>query len=1289
MFEVSQKLYYQEMAQAVYEHLREFLITKERNHCQRVEYLPREVMVMTCQKLRQDKDLLAHEVEAYVLSEKAEQDFEIESGALIEKRNRENFGVLVAFIPQGLHLPAEDSFDIHTFKAYDLAGVLRAHCRKLLNELVEPVRSIATLILEQPSVRRQPVERQLKYLIALDEDGQGWEEAGAYLYLLELIPDLKLSKDEITSRMDRSRACVEELSNPDRTVLQSIEKLTNNLKLNAKEGNLDEALIRFFRERNVTETGSWLKAILAEETWRSLLTFDKWSFRDIMEAGKVQIHLQPLEDPKTGKIVKGLKKEGSNLVATTDPKSPVHLRWETNPKNPENLGHYLVTVVRDTEDENFEEELVRKTIKKGRSSLKLSLKDLNLEEGETCSAKIIIYAKDTAGVIFDHDESESFWIEGRGTIENVSKKIKRIRNRAEAIFAAVYKVRKPIEVDSENWEDGSPRLYRIKLQNRDIYRIVINPTLHEIQLKNITDPSNGGAWQADARNLSHLKASDLRPVAINGGAKKSLSHFIQKRKDLFEAFQDHDVEGVMETLDLRLFEDQIIEYVTAYLDLLEDACQKLRGAQTDGAVNNTLAIFQDINRIDTIHLQVGSSEEKGEVVLLCPTHPLRLLWILQYQNLLYHWSDRMNGLSEEELSELINPDNIQKISPLNIPSSLSFGKGQIYVNTDNIDLYWSIFAKGNSEDIRKLNSYVFKLLNIKQASGNITTITPEQVADKFWRYLKHHPYITTLKINVINPGDGQIILNAIRELQALEEFKDMNYDVSFYGDMRYEMMGNVFDKLTEENLTAEGQEKDVDGELLQPNPNPLFPKLLFSKKQIKETIWPQTSVNESHLTVLIDRFSTKVLTRPVGEGVGSFSLHNLLAEYQSSFDLKGDAATWSRKILSNQNQEIKSTGSSARLIYEIAKRLLHLSASFYNWGNSLQEVPAIQLELSNTDKYIINNIHENSDWILTIDRNFGIEYFDNPRKSSGNSYLIDYTPEFLDSIGHRLIVSTYWLSEIEGLIKDGLKKMGIPGTGFHAVQILDILKSISGKLALKLINNPKDAREIIGLALTRLLLEKQGKLSNAVLVPVDSHANLFFEHKRQSRDETLRVHRSDLLTVTFNNNTLRIQLIEVKFRSGAGAGEEYSLKEQIVTKNEDTQRVIEALFQPKTEKDRFDRDIQNQELARLIEFYLERCIRHGLIQEDSKQEKVLRNGICDVVQNNFKIVFEKAGYIFNLYGVSKAPDHYKNNLIYVIGKEEIAQLLDLEEIEEPAFTKITEEVKAEQAPKEMAEKPQH
>ena len=1278
MIEISQELFYQEMARAVYEHLRSFLLTKEKNHCQRVEYLPKQVMALTCQKLREDKDLQSQGTEAYVLSDQASEAHEIESGALIEKRNREEFGVLVAFIPQGLRLPAEDSYDIHTFKTYDLTGVLRSHCKKILSELPEPVGGIAGIILDQPAVKKQPIEQQLKYLLALRNDGGGWEEAGAYLCLVDLIPDLKLEEKDVETRIDRNRYCVDELKNPDRTVLQSLEKLVNKFGLKPKEGQLEENLIRFFRERNVTKTEQWLKEILIDDSWRSSLSFDKWAFKDIPEQGKVEVHLQPLEDPKTCKIAKGLKKEGSNLVATTSQKSPIHLKWETSPKKPDILGHYLIIVARDTDDDS-EEELLRRTVKKGRSTLKLSLKDVELDEGETCAAKIRIYAKDTAGIILDSDESESFWIEGGIQIEPVVKKIRRIRNRAEAILTAAHKLRKPIEIDSENWEEGRPRLYRIKLKNREIYRIPINFTLHEIELKNITDPLNCGAWKVDARTLSTLKASDLKPVPIHCKSIPSFSRLIETRKYLFEAFQDHDTEGIIEVFDLRLFEEKIKAYGEAYQKLLDEICSRLNTAESDGEVNNVLAMFQSINHLDTIHLKVGTPEDEGEVVILCPTHPLRLLWVLQYQNMLFHWAGLLNGLSEQEANQLLNTENVFKITSLNIPSAISLGHNEIFINSDNLNLYWSIMPKGGSADIRKLNSYVYRLLNIKENTGQITTVTPEQVADKLWRYLKHHPYITTLKINVINPGNGQILLNAIRILQGMEEFKALNYDVGFYGDMRYEMMGNAFDTLTKENLSAEGIEKEVDEELLRPNENPLFPKLLFSKKRVNEIDWTEREINEAHLTVIIDRFSTKVLTRPIGQDTGSFSLHNLLAEYRESFDLKKDSATWSRKIIPNQNREVKDAEDWSHLIYEITDHLLRLSSCFYNWGNSLEEVPAVQLELSNTDKYIINNIHENSDWVLTIDRNFGIQYFDNPRKSSASSYLIDYTPEFLDSIGHRLIVSTYWLSEIEGLIKDGLRKMGIPGTGFHATQILDILKSISGRLALKLINNPNDAREIIGLALTRLLLEEQGELSGSVLIPVDSHASLFSEHKKQVQDATLRLHRSDLILARFQKNIIKMRLIEVKFRSGKGAGEEYSLKEQIIAKNQDTKEVLEGRFQPRRDKDRFDRDIQNHELAKLLEFYLDRCIRHGLIQEDSEKEKAIRDGILKVVQNDFNISFDRAGYIFNLLGVSKEPEDYKGNTIHVIGKDKISRLFDIEE----------EEIGTESGKEEKQTEPQH
>src|SRR5262245_52211368 len=167
MFEVTRQLFYQEMADAVFEHLRGFLLEKENNHCQRVEFLPPEVMRMVCERISADSDLKQHGVEAFVLAESAANGFEIESGALIEKRNREKFGVLVAFIPQGLRLPAEDSYDIQTFKAYDLTGVIKAHVRSMIDALPNEQREIVRTILNQPSVKRQPIDCHLKYLLAV------------------------------------------------------------------------------------------------------------------------------------------------------------------------------------------------------------------------------------------------------------------------------------------------------------------------------------------------------------------------------------------------------------------------------------------------------------------------------------------------------------------------------------------------------------------------------------------------------------------------------------------------------------------------------------------------------------------------------------------------------------------------------------------------------------------------------------------------------------------------------------------------------------------------------------------------------------------------------------------------------------------------------------------------------------------------------------------------------------------------------------------------------------------
>jgi DNA phosphorothioation-dependent restriction protein DptH len=1263
MFEVDRKLFHQEMADAVFAHLRGFLLEKENNHCQRVEFLPVEVMHLICDQISKDADLQKHAVEAFVLAEKATDGLKIESGALIEKRNREKFGVLVAFIPQGLRLPAEDSYDIQTFKTYDLSDVLRAHVRTMIGTLAESGPEIAEKILSHGTIRRLPVDQQIKYLLALRNDGAGWEEAGAYLFHLDLIPDLDLTENAVESRLDRNSKCVLALTDESQSTLSSLDELADRLQLDTQANNLRENLVSFLRTRNVADTQSWLREILADEAVRPKINFSRWKFKDNPDEGNVEVHLNPLRDPKTGEIADGFRDEAGNLIASTT--TPVKLKWKTYPGNAPNVGSFVVLIVRDSDDE----ELLHKAVKNNKRTetrAKVSLKEIELAEGETCAAKVMVEARDRSGVILSSDESEPFWIEGSNQegVDTGKKKVNKIRNRAEAFFISAHRSRKKMEVDSEGWDEGKPLFYRLKLKNRDIYHILLNPVLHGIELKNITDATTGGAWEANLLNRGSVELADLLPVSMTVSGLKKFEAFIQARKVLFTKFQEKDPNGVVEVFDLREFKPDVSAYAEAYVAVLDEVRTKLNAAATDGQINNILNASHKFSRLDTIHLKIGDSTHADELVLLAPTHPIKMLWVLQYQQLLISWAEKLDGVSEIEAATMVNREAHEKMLSLNIPPAIAFKNDEIYVNSDNLDLYWSILPRGTTTDVRKSVSSLMRLLGFRLNQGEITVITAPQIADRIWRYLKHHPYVTTLRINVVNPGDGLLVLNAIREIQKIDEFKALNYDVAFYADQRYEIMGSAFDEMTEGATLADGSPPEVDEDLLQPNTNPLFPKLTFSKRKVTETDWRKTNLRESHITVLVDRFSTKVLTRHTQSPPGSFCLHNLLAEYRTDFDVKGDSATWSRKVVPNQTSELTSGDTCAQFLFHAVDGLTRLAACYYDWGNSLDHVPAIQLELSDTDKHLINHIHEHSDWVFTIDRNFGIEYFDNPRTGGGGvrSYLIDYTPEFLDGVGHRLIISTFWLSEIEVIIADGLKKMGIPGTGFQATQILDVLKSISGRLALKLINNPKDAREIIGLALTRLLLQDGGELKIGILIPVDSHIDLFAAHKRASDDSSLRLQRSDLIHVSAKNGNLIFRLIEVKYRSSAGgAGEDAILKDAIASKNEDTQKVFHSRFVPRAQKDCLDRELQNKELANLLRFYMDRSRRHGLLEDTPKGTTALLDAIRKVEDGNFDITFEKAGFIYHTAGLSKPADNYKGNEVFVVGRERILNLLGIEE----------------------------
>ena len=133
-----------------------------------------------------------------------------------------------------------------------------------------------------------------------------------------------------------------------------------------------------------------------------------------------------------------------------------------------------------------------------------------------------------------------------------------------------------------------------------------------------------------------------------------------------------------------------------------------------------------------------------------------------------------------------------------------------------------------------------------------------------------------------------------------------------------------------------------------------------------------TVAGEANVTVIIDQFVTKTVSRPVGNLPGSYFLHGLLAEYRSEFNIMNNAVTWSRKVVPSKTSEVEDGENISELIHQIGKNYLGLSCSYFDWGKSNEHLPTIQLELSKKDKYILSQIHERSDWVFTIDRNFGI-----------------------------------------------------------------------------------------------------------------------------------------------------------------------------------------------------------------------------------------------------------------------------------------------------------------------------
>ena len=1297
--EINQAEFNQVLADAVRNFITPILNSSQPGHCLRISSLSEPVMLQVCAELN---TCGFHADIKYILSPRqtAEFSWQISATRLIELRNEEE-RALLAFIPPGLKAAAEDSFDVSTFAEIDLSSLSNT----ILADLRQQIPSALGGMIDRAvnALRDRGIEDNdlIRYYLTLFKNNYQLDCAGGAIYELELIPDFALYQNPslIEVRVARNQDSCDILKNSDTSLLARI----HNLRL--KANSLQSDLYRFLRSKRVPEICSW-GSELANDPALHPLCFDQWPFEGEQVNYKILIFVEEL----------GLKPrdESSPLGPDNPPYLDVNrarsikVSWTTDPKPnlvPE-IKYYRIEIISTDgdlvawESKNIPVRSSSKTIKlkEFRDSVEDGLyyfrvrayseagELLNFEDPDE-NHRVLRDPSNPSGKRINTSEDVWFWKDPHGEPPPVDAARNVTVNsfldaQLQVRFSALDRGEDPLDpslqprADKSGWfaskGKSSESSYQIVYDAQTKFTLPVSSLLKQIETDTLSKPENLGRWRLNfSEGRTH---QNVEPVERQFRNRSQVpATLLEARSKLFKAIQNGNERLLVETVDLITFTDLILDYAAEYAAWLESANADFDQAvvTTDEAGRRrTEAVLLDI---DTVQIEIPNDTVINDrVYLVAPTHPLRLLWHLQRSLLAKSWLEQAQKMNDPKvaLSTSLREFLRRGLAPMNLPpflrpahESFPYGVSRFYIEQGPVTPFWGLYMPEDVKDRRALFARVKRALAINRSSteaGAVGGIDRDALTQKIQRYLIQHPYVQTLKINLFNPGDAALLVNTILKIEKERlkiELPGLRYELRLF------TQGGLLDDIGEAIDELVNPERQVSPEadaFSTPSSNHLFPKLRFYRNHVDEFLEHHEQY-QAHISLLHDVFPVEVDVNALLEGRSSF-LHGLIQNPVTAFSSEAqEDYAWRRQLRPSNCPGLSVNDQVCASLATILERLAALQASVAIGKPSRDFRPTLHLRLLIKHKNLLNLVHKTTDWVFVIDRNLGLEYFDSGPTQGGTIYLLDFVPDFANIDTDRLFLTTQVTEEITGLILPALVERGLDrGEGIE-IYILNLLRSLSGRLALKLLSTPSDVSGVLGLALARLFLEQFGLLEDCIIIPIDSHIDLFTQSgKDNPLSNEVSFKRSDLLLVScdYDRRVLHFNVIEVKLRSDLGDITAYiSLRQEIESQLTNTEVELRKQFDPDNQmEDRLDRQVKNRELIALLSFYLQRSQRYGLV---SKEAESLFAKFIEGLDQGYHVTTAGTGLIFDFSRQDLTIDEEHAGLVYYrIGKDYLQHLVD-------------------------------
>ena len=1239
-------------------HLAGVLRQRDAGHCMRVADLDPDLALGLAARLR----ATCPDATVVVLTDDpASMDpAHVTATKLVELRNPRPDGSLrpplLVFVPNSVRTSAEDSFGVATFEAVPVAGAygaIRNHALESLPpELQRAVRVVASVC--DPTTWPWADDRAwVRYLLTVHQNGPNPEVAGASLYELALIPDRELytAPGSPDSRVRHNLETVRALTyddGPDRTRV---------LALPITDAPFKASLAAHLTQLGLDDPARWTRQIVAD---RSLwpYTFDKWPFEESTRpTDKVRVEVSALDLPVleegnaegretlTGQQVLTVGKGGLTKFALSFLVDP-------SPTRVQGLSHFRATVhAQDGTPVGLSRR--KKAWTTNRSETRLTFNRLNKVEWDEgwYFIRVLAFTEDDEPIpLVDADgrpvqwggafqteggkrpnDSDLFYVlQGEeADVEPPQRSVPRRLSYAHALIelqtAAVTAGRSPsdVELRSVTWSErtgGGTATAELRFGRDGAVSVPVVGLFRSLQRQAVGNSDLPASWHVQIRD-GVAETPTLAPLRVPTGGE-GWQRLVETRHEFLRALGD---DSVVEVTPLGSLRSLALDYTRAYQHAVDAA---IRDATTPQGQRQLAALL----RLDTTEVTV--TERRGvhrSALLVGPTHPLRAAWLVTWAALADAWVQQATDGPDEHVA-LVRSGLLHRLSASGHPLSIPTTDGSLYIAAQDLHPFWSLYAPHDETDPRGLAGAVARAVGLSgtEASGGIDGAF---LASRVRHYLRQRPYVRTLIVNAFNPGRATALADALVELQRDSAYGDLHYDVRLFGpDPTAPAFGDAFDALVDADGRTTSQAADAFSSY---GGDHRAPKLAVARVAT-DSFHGDPDPYQANLSFLFDAFPPAPVQAEPAPHTEAAPVHGLVASTRTQFVDTGHKVAWTRIAEAGRPTPVPDADGLAEALTDCARTVSRACATLaVDPGGHVPDDPrpALVLDLSSSDRLLIRRVHDVSDWVVTLDRTLGVEFFDHGGLQERPDFLIDHAPASDAAGGRHVVVTARSNSEVLSVISDALDDRDLPSGGYASKAVFNALRALSPQLTLKLVANPTQRAEALGLALAKLFLDRKGATAEQIAVPLDAHTDLYDEvgQAAQALGEAASLRRTDLALFDLRpaERLITCNLVEVKAYAHIGdLGAYAALRSSVADQLRESEQALQLHFDPtRVDPDRPDRALKAHDLRALLRYYLDRAARFGVLTPTAARES---GALLAALEDGYRLAFSRSAILFDL-----------------------------------------------------------